>query len=95
MILLFIIFISFVRLLLYYFIEKYSLKFPKPILLVLVLIGYYFVFPQYFMPEPKGDGINCGMPAMGILLGFWVFGTIAGIATHIIWIIKSQKKKHF
>jgi hypothetical protein len=42
------------------------------------------VFPKFFYPEPSTDGINCGMPILGITFGFWIFGTIAGIATHIL-----------
>jgi len=85
--------VSFIQILLYYAIKKYNLKFPKTILLILVLIGYYFVFPQYFMPEPRVDVINCGMPTMAVLLSFWVFGTIAGLVTHIVWMIKGYKNK--
>ncbi len=92
MILLCIIFVSFLQLLLYYLIDKHKLKFPKILIFVLVLIGYYVVFPQYFMPSPKINHINCGMPTLGVFLGFWIFGTIAALMTHIIWMIKLYKK---
>jgi hypothetical protein len=59
----------------------------------MLLICYFLVFPKFFYPKPRTDGINCGMPALGITLGFWIFGTIAGITTHIIWYI-TNKKRH-
>lgn len=92
MILLFLILISLFQLLTYYLLDKYKLKFSKTLVFILVLLGYYFLFPQYFFPEPRKDGINCGIPVLAILLGFWVFGTIAALITHILWIIKLQKK---
>ena len=91
MILLFIIAISLVQFGLYYLNNKYKTKLPNFIILLTLLICYFFVFPKFFYPEPRTDGINCGMPILGITLGFWIFGTIAGIATHIIWKIKKRK----
>ncbi|MCF6297698.1 MAG: hypothetical protein L3J08_06900 [Flavobacteriaceae bacterium] len=91
MILLFILGISFVQFALYYINSKYKNKLPNFIILLILLICYFFVFPRFFYPEPRTDGINCGMPILGITFGFWIFGTIAGITTHIIWRIKNKK----
>jgi len=32
------------------------------------------------------------MPILGITLGFWVFGTIAALGSHIIWAIIKKRK---
>ncbi|WP_435261848.1 hypothetical protein [Tenacibaculum sp. nBUS_03] len=86
--------ISFVQFGLYYLNRKYGQKIPEFLILLTFLICYFLVIPRFFYPEPRPDGINCGMPVLGITLGFWIFGTIAGIATHIIWkIIKYKSTK--
>lgn len=85
MILLFIAFISFIQFLIYFIIQNYQFKIYNISILALTLIGHWMLFPQLFFPEPKTDGINCGMPLLGVLFGFWIFGTIAAIITHVIW----------
>jgi hypothetical protein len=85
MILIFIIGISFAQFGLYYLNEKSKTKAPTFIILSILLICNLFVFPRIFYPEPNPDGLNCGMPILGITLGFWIFGTIAGIVTHVVW----------
>ena len=92
MILLLILIISLVQLTCYYLIYRYQIKVPNFIILLLVLIGYYLIFPQFFFPEPRKDGINCGMPALGITLAFWVFGTIGALSSHITWIFIKKRK---
>jgi hypothetical protein len=91
MILLFIFGVSLVQFALYYLNSKYKTKLPNFVILLIILICYFFVFPRLFYPEPSTDGINCGMPIFAITFGFWIFGTIAGILTHIIWKIKLRK----
>ena len=92
MILLFILIISLVQFTCYYLIYRYKIKIPNFVILILVLIGYYFIFPQFFYPEPRTDGINCGMPIFGITLGFWIFGTIGAFGSHILWILIKKCK---
>ena len=97
MILLFIFGISLIQLGLYYLKSKYGKKVPDFLILLIFLICYFLVIPRFFYPEPRTDGINCGMPVLGITLGFWIFGTIAGIVTHLIWKLikyKSTKAQH-
>lgn len=84
MILLFILGISIIQLVLYVINNKYKTKFPNYIILLIILGCNFFVFPSLFYPEPRTDGINCGMPILAIAIAFWVFGTIAGIVTHFI-----------
>lgn len=91
MILLFIIGISFIQFGLYFLNKKYKTELPNLIILLILLICYVLVFPKFFYPEPRKDGINCRMPILGITLGFLIFGTIAGITTHIIWNLKNRK----
>lgn len=86
---LFIIGISLVQFALY----KYKTKLPNFVILLILLICYFFIFPKLFYPEPRTDGINCGMPILGITFVFWIFETIAGIMTHIIWKLKTIKRK--
>ncbi|MGV6832050.1 MAG: hypothetical protein ACWA5P_10895 [bacterium] len=93
MILLFIIAISLVQFGLYYLDKKYKIKLPSYIILLTFLASYFFVFPKLFYPELNRDGINCGMPILGITFGFWIFGSIAAITTHIIWKVKNKKKQ--
>ncbi len=93
MILLFIIGISVVQIALYFLNGKYKTKFPNYLILIFILLGHYLLFPRFFYPEPRTDGINCGMPILGITLGFWIFGTIAGITTHLIWKLIIKKNK--
>ena len=86
MILLFFIALSLVQLSLYRFKEKFTFKISDYFILVIALIGYYFIIPPFFYPEPRPDGINCGMPILGLTLGFLFFGTISAIITHIVWV---------
>lgn len=67
-------------------------KIPSVLIAILFLPLHFFVFPQLFFPPPRPDGINCGMPQLGIVLGFWVFGTGGVLITHVIWYFKNRKK---
>jgi len=91
MILLFIIGVSLLQFGLYYGNDKYKTKLPNYIILLALLSCYFFVFPRLFYPETRTDDINCGMPILGITFGFWIFGTIAGLTTHLIWKLKKRK----
>lgn len=91
MILLFILGISFIQFTLYYLNTRFKTKLPNFILLLVFLICYIFIFPQFFYPEPRANGINCGLPVFAVTFTFWVFGTIAGLTTHIIWELISLK----
>jgi hypothetical protein len=76
----------------YFLIDKYKLEIPTIIIFAIILLGHFFVFPQFFMPAPKTNNDTCGMPVLGVFLGFWIFGTITGLITHLVWMIKLQKK---
>ncbi|MCK8482259.1 hypothetical protein [Psychroserpens algicola] len=92
MILLLIFGISLIQFLLNYLsYKKFKDKSISAFILIVILIGYYFVFPSFFLPEPNEDGINCGLPILGIILASWFFGTFAGITTHIVWLYWKPK----
>ncbi|PKG42811.1 hypothetical protein [Psychroflexus sp. MES1-P1E] len=92
MILALILIISLFQLTFYFLTYRYKIRIPNFVILILVLIGYYFILPQFFYPKPRTDGINCGMPILGINLGFWIFGTIGALSSHIIWMFIKKKK---
>ena len=70
---------------------QYS-KLPQ-IIAILFLPLHFFLFPQWFFPEPSPDGINCGLPTLGIVLVFWTFGTLGILITHILWLKRNRKIK--
>ncbi|PSR56161.1 hypothetical protein AHMF7605_22975 [Adhaeribacter arboris] len=85
MILNFIILISVSQLLLYLIIDKLNFRYGKVLILTLILVGHFFIFPKYFYPEPNSDGVNCGMPVLGITFAFWVFGSAITLLVHSIY----------
>ncbi len=91
MILLFIFGVSLIQIGLYYLNDKYKTGIPNFLILLVLLLGNFFVFPKLFYPEPRTDGIHCGMPILGILFAFWTFGTITLVAIHIFWRIKKNE----
>jgi hypothetical protein len=86
MILLFIIAASILQLISYYLLDQYTIKVPSYVILILLLVGHLFLFPQFFYPEPNPNGPGCGMPILGITLAFWLFGTVAAVLSHFFWI---------
>ena len=93
MILLFIFGVSILQYALYFFNAKSHTKIPGFIITVLFLIGHFYVFPQLFFPDRSPAGINCGMPALGIMLAFWVFGTVAILITYTSFKLTTRVKQ--
>ncbi len=93
MILLFIFGISLIQFALYYFNRKYKTKLHSIIILFGILANYYFILPELFYPEPKIIRINCGLPILGVNLAFWIFGTIAALGIHIVWVLWKLKRE--
>ena len=77
--------ISIAQLVLYMISNKLNVRHGRIIILVSILIGYVFLFPQYSFPIPNPDGVNCGMPILGINLAFWTFGVGLTSITHYIY----------
>ncbi len=92
MILLFIISVSFLQFLIYLLFEKLKVRIPIILIFLLILGGHYFIFPDFFYPEKTETIKNCGLPILGILLIFWMFGTFMTLITHIVWMIRKLKK---
>jgi len=70
---------------LYLLSDKINLKHGKIIVFLSVLMGHFFVFPRFFHPDPDPNGINCGLPILGITLAFWILGGGATIVVHAIY----------
>jgi len=86
-----IVLISIFQVCLYLASEKTGFRYGKAITLLVVLTGYFFVFPRFFYPEPKPNGMNCGLPLVAVTLAFWVFGGGAAIFVHTLYRYWSKK----
>lgn len=85
MILQFIVLVSVCQLMAYLIGQKFKVNYSKSIILTAVLIGYFFIFPSFFRPEFEPNQIRCGMPMFGIMMGFWMFGTLFALITPILF----------
>ena len=90
-----IILISIFQICIYLISDKMKLNYSRILVLYLFLIGYFFFLPKFFYPEPDPNGINCGMPILGITLVFWIIG--GGIATtiHVIYFLVKKIVRRF
>lgn len=68
-----------------------KLKHAKSVILLLVMIGHFFIFPGLFFPKPEQNNPSCGMPSFAITLIFWIFGTLFAFITHLLFYIFSKK----
>jgi hypothetical protein len=71
----------------YILLDKYNLKNWKYLILGGLLVSYIFVLPSYFIPNNPTNELRCGMPALAITLGFWIFGCGTALITHFTYII--------
>ncbi|NMM47842.1 hypothetical protein [Marinigracilibium pacificum] len=87
--------ISIIQFISYLVFDRLKVKHATRYIFTLVILGYLFILPPLFYPEPQPDGGTCGMPVLGITLGFWVIGGIAAPITHIIFrsIRPKERKK--
>ncbi len=46
-------------------------------------LSHLLVFPQMFFPPSELTG-GCGMPALGIMLAFWIFGCGSSCLTYFL-----------
>lgn len=79
----------------YILLDKYKFGSWKYLVLAVCLILNFFILPYYFMPDYSESEIRCGMPALGIILGFWILGGGLTIVTHLVYFIikKINRKK--
>ncbi|HEY0744186.1 MAG TPA: hypothetical protein VGD40_22120 [Chryseosolibacter sp.] len=95
MILLVIIAVSLVQAMLNLAFTRFNVRIGRIIVLLVVLCGHVFFLPKFFYPKPDPDGVNCGMPIVGITLAFWVLGVIAATLTHIlVGVYLAKKNRH-
>ena len=69
----------------YYLSHKYNWEGGKFLTVVLIVLGYIFVFPKWFYPKFEEGEIVCGLPILGVVLGVWYIGLIGLICTHIFY----------
>lgn len=69
----------------YFVAHFFKIKHGEIVILLLVLIGHFFIFPGFFIPKPEHDNARCGMPALAITLVFWIFGTLFALITHLLF----------
>ncbi|MCB0633426.1 MAG: hypothetical protein R2824_02995 [Saprospiraceae bacterium] len=74
--------------------DHFGFRTGRILILLSVLIHYFFILPPWFFPESDTEGINCGMPALGITLAFWIVGGAMAIIVHLAYYFyrKSQEK---
>ncbi|WP_461305222.1 hypothetical protein [Aureisphaera sp.] len=85
MILVFCVLISILQLFFYFLSHRLSWEGGKFITVLLIVVGYIYVFPEWFYPEYDEGDIRCGLPTMAATLGLWFFGSIALLVTHIYY----------
>ena len=69
----------------YILLDKNNLSKWKYLPLAIGLVLDFFVLPDYFMPEYQDGELRCGMPALAITLGFWIFS--GGLIIHTLFIL--------
>jgi hypothetical protein len=77
----------------YYLLERFDVRQWRPVVLGIGIILNLFILPDFFIPEQrKGEG-GCGMPVLGIKLGFWIFGSGLILFTHFAYDFFSNLSK--
>ncbi len=66
-------------------------RYGRTIILIFVLIGHFLVLPKLFYPKLDPDGVNCGMPIVGITLAFWIIGGLTSGVLHIVYPILHRR----
>ena len=66
----------------YYILERSDSRKWRPIVLGIGFILNLFILPDLFIPEPRKGEAHCGMPVLGVTLGFWIFGSGLLLITH-------------
>jgi len=97
MILLIIILITLFQVGLYIALDKTSFRKLKGLVLMVILAGHFFVFPEMFYDmfylSSTPDELLCGMPIMGIIFAFWIFGGFITVATHVTYLIVTRNRR--
>lgn len=84
--------VSLIQVLLYFWMDKKGVRFPKWMVLSFLLAAQLFVFPQLIF-SILGYGQNgCGMPIFGILFFCVVLGGSLNIIVHLSYSYKFRSK---
>ena len=75
----------FIQITAYILLDKYKYKNWKYLALCLMLCLHFFVLPYFFIPEIEDGEPKCGMPAMALLLGFWIIGGSGTFISHFVY----------
>ena len=82
--------IIFIQIGAYILLDKFDYKNWKYLVLCLILILHFFVLPYFMIAEIVNDEPKCGMPAMALLLSFWVIGGSATIISHFVYVLAKK-----
>jgi hypothetical protein len=85
MILFFILFVFLLQITLYVMLDKKNASKWKYAVLGTIFLSHFFVFPQIFVSSLIPEGIDCGLPVMGIVFGFWIFGGSITLLGHLVY----------
>lgn len=92
MILVAIICVAIIQVVGYCIFDNHQLPKLKAILVIAILLGHFFIFPKMFFPQlPPGPA--CGMPVFGVMLAFWILGSLATIVTHSSYVVIARLVK--
>ncbi|APD06313.1 hypothetical protein UJ101_00776 [Flavobacteriaceae bacterium UJ101] len=88
--------VSFFQFSLYWLKDYYGFIISNRIILLLILIGYYFIFPSFFVPELNIEKkFYCGPPPLISTTFFFVcFGTLSATIIHLTYSSFSKKKNN-
>ncbi len=91
MIFAFCILISLIQLFLYYLNHYFKWKYGIFLTVFVLIVGYIFVFPEWFYPKYEEGDMKCGLPILGAILGTWIFGFTSLIGTHVFYRVNLKK----
>jgi hypothetical protein len=89
MLLFFLLLINIFQILLYIVADEH--KISRTWILMLLLLGIFFVLPPYFYPEMKPDGVRCGNALIGVTLACWIFGSFLCLLVHFCYYFYKNK----
>lgn len=75
----------------YLLLDKYGYKKWKIAAFLVVLVLNFYVLPTLVIDSITPDRPTCGMPALAILMAFWLLGGLLVISTHIIYYFIKHK----
>lgn len=71
----------------YFIIDRLHLGVWKYLIFAFCLVAQLFILPNYFIQDNPNNEPRCGMPALGITLAFWIFGSGTTIVGHLSYIL--------